>query len=399
MAIERIIVREIFDSRGEPTIEVAVTESGVTSSAAVPSGKSRGMREAVVLSASDAQAAAAGPLQREIIGHSFDSIQALDRKLIALDGTKNKSVLGGNLMLGVSVAHARNLATTHAKPLWRIIHNEFFSDQPTASTPPLIFANLVNGGAHARNTLAFQEYLVIARTTVSVTQTVRDVVRIYHTLGDALRERFHIKAIPLGDEEGYSLDFKSNMEPLTLMTECIARCGLADRFSLGLDVAASSFYANGRYTFEKTTRTTAELVETYGRFFGSVPALVSIEDPFDENDAQGFKELYERFPQKLIVGDDLTVTDPLRIEEFARGKCISGVIVKPNQIGTLTESCMALRAAHDAGVKTIVSHRSGETEDTLIIHLARASGAEGVKIGAPLNERIVKFDELIRLYE
>jgi enolase len=399
MAIERITVREIFDSRGEPTIEVGLTESDVTSFAELPSGKSRGTHEAVVLPPTEAQQVAAGRLSQTLVGTAYETIQALDRRLIELDGTATKSVIGGNLMLGLSIAHARNLGMLRARPLWRIIHDEFFSDRTEVPRPPLVFSNLVNGGAHARNTLAFQEYLVVARTDASVTQTVRDIVRLYHALGDAIRERFHIHAIPIGDEEGYSLDFTTNLEPLMLMRECIERCRLGDRFSLGLDVAASNFFRDGRYALEKTSRTTDELIDTYTRYFTSVPTLASIEDPFDEEDVAGFRGLQTKFPQKLIVGDDLTVTDPLRIEEFAKGKCISGVIVKPNQIGTLTETCAALRAARDNGVKAIVSHRSGETEDTLIIHLARASGADGVKIGAPLNERIVKFDELIRLYE
>ncbi|MEK7512818.1 MAG: hypothetical protein AAB601_01310 [Patescibacteria group bacterium] len=398
MVIDRITVREIFDSRGEPTIEVGVVSGSEASYAAIPSGKSRGAREATVVPFTQACATVSDLLAREIVGKRFDTIGALDRALIAQDGTKTKEVIGGNLMLGVSVAHARNLAASRGVPLWQVIRDEFFSEREPVR-PPLIFSNLINGGSHAHNNLAFQEYLIVARTDSSITETVRDLVRFYHTLGEHLKDKYRIREIPIGDEEGYSLDFKTNLEPLSLMDELVGTQGYHKNFSLGIDAAASSFWSGTSYRFEGHERSTDDLLRIYRTYLAGLPTLISIEDPFAETDADGFAKLQAAFPKLIVVGDDLTVTDPALIETHARAQRIRGVIIKPNQIGTLSETCAAITAARRHGLQCIISHRSGETEDTLIIHVARASSAEGVKIGAPLNERMVKFDELIRVYE
>jgi enolase len=398
MTIEKITVREIFDSRGDRTIEVGVREGGFSSSATIPSGKSRGSREAAVLSPGAARDIVESRVAASLAGKTFGSVAALDRALIELDGTQNKSVLGGNLILGLSVAHARNLAAERREELWQVLASEFFPD--TAEPPtPVIFANLINGGAHAPNNLSIQEYLVLAATTTSVTETVEALIALYRAVGADITKRYGLRAIPIGDENGYAPNFKDGLEPLALLGEVMHSQGVAGNWRLGLDVAASAFLKDGRYEFEEKGRTAEELILRYGEYLASVPGLVSLEDPFSESDPAGFAAFRTRFPDLLVVGDDLTVTSPALIEQYAGEGCISGVIIKPNQIGSLSEACAAMRAAHAHGVKTIVSHRSGETEDAFIIHLARAGGAYGVKIGAPLKERISKYDELIRLYE
>lgn len=398
MKIDRIDIREIFDSRGEPTIEVSITnDRGESASAQVPSGKSRGKNEAEVFSFVKAKGILEGTIRKILEKKSFNAIQVLDQVLLTVDGTIRKEKLGGNVVLGLSIAFARLLAFERKQPLWKTIEDAFF-DVTAPVVPPLIFSNFINGGAHAENTLDIQEYLVVAKHQKTMTETIKRLVTLYQDFADVLRQKYHSRAIPVGDEEGYSLNFKNNFEPLELLEKFIVKKKLSNVFSLALDVAATGFFKKGKYHFDGTNHTTDEMFAVYKQYQKKSKLLMSIEDPFAEDDSEGFRMMSKTFKNMWIVGDDFTTTSSKRIEKFAREGLISGAIIKPNQIGTITETAEAIHAAKSAGAKCIISHRSGETEDSFIIHLARAGRAEAVKIGAPLNERIVKYNELIRIY-
>ena len=395
MKIQDITVRKIFDSRGEPTIEVSLKLGNRWFSASVPSGKSRGSREAKVFPFSEAVRVLAR-IRRAILKKDFSSIRALDNVLIRLDGTAKKSRLGGNLMLGISVAFARARAAAENKEVWQILRKEFFSGNSKTKIP-LIFANVINGGAHADNNLDIQEYMVVARGG-SVRARVENLIDFYNRLGAILRKKNSGRRVPVGDEGGYSLDFKNNFEPIAVLENLVRVRGLAKNFSLALDAAATGFYARGLYAFGGKKLTSARLAGEYARYFGKSKLLFSIEDPFAEKDAAGFSLIHKKMPGAWVVGDDLTVTNSSEIKKYAEQNAINAVIIKPNQIGTVSEAADAILAAKQCGLKTIISHRSGETEDAFIIHLAKASGADGVKIGAPTRERMIKYNELMRLY-
>ncbi|MBU6501060.1 MAG: hypothetical protein KGJ89_02955 [Patescibacteria group bacterium] len=397
MTVKNLLVREIFDSRGEPTVEVCIVDgSGEEFFGQVPSGKSRGEREVFVLPPKAAKKAGE-LLNKKLRGKRFISITKFDRFLLKLDGTSDKKKFGGNVMLGASIAFTRGLAFEHKKEPWQILQKEFFPGK-NIKRVPFIFSNVINGGVHANNDLDIQEYMIVVRIGRPVEKSVETLVGFYKKLGDFLGKRYKMKNLPIGDEGGYSLDFKNNFEPIHILGELIKKFRLRKDFQIGLDAAASGFYKGGWYMFAGARLSREELLKTYERYFRQAPMLVSVEDPFDENDGGGFAELLAAEKKKLIVGDDLTVTNPAAISAAGRGKLISGVIIKPNQIGTVSEACAAMKAAHKLGIKCIVSHRSGETADNFIIHLARAGGAYGVKIGAPVKERMSKFDELIRIY-
>ncbi|MDP3725404.1 MAG: phosphopyruvate hydratase, partial [Nanoarchaeota archaeon] len=362
--------------------------------AEIPSGKSRGKREVAVFAFPRAKKSL-GLIFRKFEGRDFSSIQALDRALIEFDGTANKSRLGGNVMLGVSIAFTRVLAAERGKEAWQILREEFFPKE-TRNTLPLIFSNLINGGAHAENNLDIQEYMVVARPGVSVSGSVKKLIGLYRELGALLRKK--TGHVSLGDEGGYSLNFRNNFEPIAILEKLILKQGLTRQFRLALDVAANSFYEKKTYRFGGRRISGGELLREYGRYVQRSKLLFSIEDPFAEEDLPGFVLLRSALPNCWIVGDDLTATNPRLVEKAAHGELANAVIIKPNQIGTVSEACEALSVASREGMKTIVSHRSGETGDNFIIHLARAASADGVKIGAPARERLSKFNELIRLY-
>lgn len=404
MKFKGIELKQIFDSRGEPTIEAAVIdEQGGRFPASVPSGRSRGRREATVFDFTEA-GRSLEKLKPEFLGRDFNSVAELDNFLQQVDGTRNKSRLGGNFTLAVSIASSRALADQAKMPLWQFLRQEFFSGNLTETVPPLlrppvILANLINGGAHAQNNLAIQEYLVVVDTTGGMQASIARLIEFYRALGSRLQEKAgrREKILP-GDEGGYSLDFSDNFAPLQILTEEITKAGLAKEFRLGLDAAANSFFAGNVYRFENKNLSAEELLEVYADYFRRAPLLQSIEDPFAENAAAGFAKLQARFADKLIIGDDLTVTDAELIRQYAPEKAISGVIIKPNQIGTIVETAAAIKTAQEFGLKIIISHRSGETEDDFIIHLAKAAGADGVKIGAPVKSRLTKYDALRKLF-
>lgn len=396
MRISDIIVRNIFDSRGEPTIEIGVRCGERTHTAQIPSGKSRGTREASVFA--PAEAAVSARLVRELMCvRSFSSIAEIDAFLSSYDGTPAKTVIGGNVALGISIAAARALAAERKEEIWELIRKEYFASMKK-DAPPLIFSNFINGGAHANNTLDIQEYLVIARTSASMRETIEKLISLYRKTGDYLKHARGLKGIPIGDEGGYSLDFEDNFKPLSLLDARIREHGLGGIWFLGIDAAASHFGGKGSYVFEGKQMERKALAERYERYASELGNLMSFEDPFGEDDAEGFSLMRRALPDRWIVGDDLTTTDAGAIRKHTEGGAINAVIIKPNQIGTVTESCKAILAAQSCGAKTIISHRSGETDDTFIIQLAKAAGADGVKIGAPVKERLTKFNELMRLY-
>lgn len=399
MKLRDMAVRKIFDSRGEPTIAVDLIDGGGSRfTAEVPSGKSRGKREAAVFGYEKAREVVSRTIRGRITDWDFATVRDLDNFLIKLDGTERKEKLGGDVTLGISVAFARALAFRGGRELWELLNGEFFEGKD-GKERPAIFSNLINGGVHAGNNLAIQEYLAILKPAASFEESVETLLRLYEKVGTFLAGERKDRNLPIGDEGGYAVDFQNNFEPVAVLEERIRDLELGAVCSIGLDAAASSFYKDGAYQFEGKALSTEELAEVYAGHFEKSERLTYIEDPFSEEDRDGFRQLREKAGSALIVGDDLTTTNPASIAECARDGLINAVIIKPNQIGTVSEACEAMRSAKKNGLRYIVSHRSGETADSFIIHLAKAGGAYGVKIGAPVRERMPKFNELIRIYD
>ena len=398
MKIKSLSLKKIFDSRGEPTIEVCLTDgNGRSFCAQIPSGKSRGSTEVAVFSPQKAASVLKNVVKKKITGKTFSSLKKLDAALVSLDKTENKRRIGGNLALGISTAFVKALAFQKKELVWEVLRDEFFSEE-SVDKKPLIFSNLINGGAHAKNNLSIQEYLVIAKPRGSYAETTNKLINLYKTLGEVLKRITGFKGLPLGDEGGYAVNFKNNFEPVRILEKLIYALKLNGEFNIGLDSAADNFSQKGKYLFEKKRLNAAALKEIYLSYFKRSSLLYSIEDPFSENDYWAFQEFKDGVPEKLIVADDLTATNTALIKKFG-DDFISGVIIKPNQVGTVSETCEAIKTAKKHKLKIIISHRSGETEDNFIVHLAKACGADGVKIGAPIKERISKFNELIRIFD
>jgi enolase len=396
MRIFNIIAREIFDSRGEPAIEIEVETPKGVFRASVPSGKSTGRNEAVAVRFAKA-AKSVAYLERRIASKQFPSQEAFDSAIVRLDGTARKTKLGGNVLLGASVAFCRALAAGSQQEVWQTLRKEFFPRQASTELP-LIFSNLINGGLHAPESgLDIQEYLAVVGGSHSVLRRIRKLARLYRFVGDILR-RTARSGLPLGDEAGYAVRFRNNFKPILVLERAIKRLRLTSSCRIGIDAAASSFLAGAGYRFDGKRIGRENLAAIYRTWIERVPLLFSFEDPFAERDTEGFRVFRSMIEGAWVVGDDLTVTNPRLIVRAAREGLINAVIIKPNQIGTVTEACRAIQAARDENLRVIVSHRSGETEDNFIIHVARACGAEGVKIGAPARERVAKFNELIRVY-
>ncbi len=385
MKIENITLREIFDSRGDTTLEFGLQGEKGKVRAEIPAGRSKGKNEVVAVDFTKAKNVLEA-LKKRLTGASFNSIQSFDNALLAYDSGRRKEKIGGNVALGLSIAFTKLLAGE--KEPWEIIKREFFKEQ--TSKKPVIFSNFIEGGAHAKNNLALQEYLVVARPKSSLQDTIQKLIALYRKL--------LVRPLPIGDEGGIDKQFKNNFEPIQILDKLIRSEGLEGEFGIGLDAAANHFQKDGKYILDGKTYGREELKKVYKSYKEKSDLLYSIEDPFGEKDGEGFGELQAECKNLLIIGDDLTTTDPETIEKAAKEKLITGVIIKPNQIGTVTETCRAIQIAKKHGLKTIISHRAGETEDVFIIQLARASGADGVKIGAPNRERIYKYNELLRLY-
>jgi enolase len=406
-AIEKVHARQILDSRGNPTVEVEVTSaSGAFGRAAVPSGASTGEFEAVELrdggdaylgkGVTTAVANANGDLAQAVLGLDAGDQQAVDRALIDADGTPNKARLGANAILGISLAVAKAAAAEAGQPLWRALGGD------RANTLPVPMMNVLNGGAHADNKVDFQEFMVVPCGAPSFSDALRTGAEVFHALKRTLHERGLSTAV--GDEGGFAPDLDSNEAALQMLVAGIEAAGYApgDDVAIALDPAASEIHRDGAYDLEHEGRVLSsdELAAYWAEMAGRYPIL-SIEDGMDEEDWDGWKTLTERLGDTVqLVGDDLFVTNTERLQRGIELGVGNSILVKVNQIGTLTETREAIAMAHGAGYTAVMSHRSGETEDTTIADLAVATGCGQIKTGAPSrSDRVAKYNQLLRIEE
>ena len=409
--IEKISARQILDSRGNPTVEVEVALSGGASGvAAVPSGASTGEFEAVELrdggpqwggkGVSKAVANVNGEIAAALTGARAAEQSALDRTLIELDGTPNKGRLGANAILGVSLAAAKAAAADGGQPLYVYLAELYSGGEPRLLPVPLM--NVLNGGAHADNSVDFQEFMVVPVGAESFAEALRMGTEVFHALSRALAGKGFSTAV--GDEGGFAPDLESNRAALDWLIAGIEAAGLrpGDDVQIALDPASSELFSDGAYVLEHEGRTlsSAELADQWEEVCGGYP-VVSIEDGMDEEDWEGWKLLTERIGGRVqLVGDDLFVTSPERLRRGIEQGVANSILVKVNQIGTLTETLEAVRIAHEAGYTAVISHRSGETEDTTIADLAVGTGAGQIKTGAPSRtDRTCKYNRLLRIAE
>ncbi|MFC3686867.1 phosphopyruvate hydratase [Aquipuribacter hungaricus] len=404
--IEAIGAREILDSRGNPTVEVEVElDDGTLERAAVPSGASTGAFEAAerrdgdtsrylgkgVRNAVDAVLDEIGP---ELVGYDADEQRLVDQAMIDLDGSPNKATLGANAILGVSLAVAKAAASSAGLPLFRYVGG------PNAHVLPVPMMNILNGGAHADSGVDIQEFMVAPISAPSFAEALRMGAETYHALKSVLKKKG--LSTGLGDEGGFAPSVGSSREALDLIAEAVSAAGftLGTDFGLALDVAASELHSDGSYRFEGEQRTSAQMVDFYADLVTSYP-MVSIEDPLDEEDWEGWASLVERVGDQVqIVGDDLFVTNPTRLQRGIDSRAANALLVKVNQIGTLTETLDAVDLAHRNGFRSMMSHRSGETEDTTIADLAVATNCGQIKTGAPArSDRVAKYNQLLRIEE
>ncbi|AND15975.1 phosphopyruvate hydratase [Rathayibacter tritici] len=404
--IEAVVAREILDSRGNPTVEVEVLlEDGASSRAAVPSGASTGAFEAYELRDGDSDRYLGKGVQKAVdavideIGPAIEGFDATDQRLvdaelIELDGTENKSRLGANAILGVSLAVAKAAAQSSDLDLFRYVGG------PNAHTLPVPLMNIINGGAHADTGVDIQEFMAVPLGAESFSEGLRWGVEIYHALKAQLKKAGF--ATGLGDEGGFAPDLPTNREALDFILKAVEAAGFTPGKDIGLalDVASSEFYEDGAYTFEGKKLSAEELSAYYADLVANYP-LVSIEDPLDEDDWAGWTHLTASIGDKVqLVGDDLYVTNPVRLARGIAEKAGNSILVKVNQIGTLTETLDAVALAQRNGMTAILSHRSGETEDTTIADLAVAVDGGQIKTGAPArSDRVAKYNQLLRIEE
>jgi enolase len=409
--IERVHGREILDSRGNPTIEVELTTSaGQVASAAVPSGASTGSREALELRDGEAEryggkgvrkavAHVNGEIAEAVRGSELLGVEeqaALDRALVALDGTDTKARLGANALLGVSLAAAHAAAGAAGLPLYRWLGGE------EADLLPAPMMNVLNGGAHADNSVDLQEFMLYPLGLPSFSEALRCGSEIFHRLAGVLHEKGLSTAV--GDEGGFAPNLATNREAIELILSAIELAGYrpGEDVFVALDPAASEFHRDGAYVFtgEGASRSSAEMIEFWSDWVGRYP-VVSIEDGLDEGDWKGWADLTRALGDRVqIVGDDLFVTNPAILQQGIDGGVANAILIKVNQIGTLSETLEAIRMAHAAGYAAVVSHRSGETEDTTIADLAVATGAGQIKTGSLCRtDRVCKYNRLLRIEE
>ncbi|BGP38676.1 phosphopyruvate hydratase [Rhodotorula kratochvilovae] len=417
MAIQKIHARQIWDSRGNPTVEVdIVTEKGLFT-AAVPSGASTGVHEAVELRDGDkskylgkgvtkAVANVNDVIAPKLIEANIDLVnqEAIDNFLIELDGTPNKGKLGANAILGVSMAVAKAAAAQKGVPLYA-----HFADLAGIKPPyvlPVPAMNVINGGSHAGNALAFQEFMLLPTGAADFDEAMQMGTETYHTLKSVIKKKYGIDATNVGDEGGFAPNVQGAEESLEILTEAIAKAGYTGKVQIGLDVASSEFYKDGKYDLDfknpnsdpSKWLTGKELAEVYNSLVEKYD-IVSIEDPFDQDDWEAWTHLTQN-TKIQIVGDDLTVTNPKRIQTAIEKKSCNGLLLKVNQIGTITESIKATQLAQSDGWGVMCSHRSGETEDTTIADLVVGLGTGQIKTGAPCrSERVAKYNRLIRIVD
>jgi enolase len=404
--IEAVGAREILDSRGNPTVEVEVAlDDGTFARAAVPSGASTGQFEAVELRDNDperylgkgVQTAVSRVLDEigpQLVGYEAEDQRLVDARLIELDGTPDKSRLGANATLGVSLAVAKAAAISAELPLFRYLGG------PNAHLLPVPMLNILNGGAHADSNVDIQEFMVAPIGAPTFAEALRWGAETYHSLKGVLKKRG--LSTGLGDEGGFAPSLDANREALELIVEAITKAGLTPGrdVALAIDAAATEFYVDGSYAFEGGKKTAAEMAAYYEEILGAYP-IVSMEDPLSEEDWEGWATLTATIGDKVqIVGDDLFVTNPERLQRGIDGANANSLLVKLNQIGTLTETLDAVELAHRNKFTCMLSHRSGETEDTTIADLVVATNAGQIKTGAPArSERVAKYNQLLRIEE
>ena len=405
MKIKEVIGREIIDSRGNPTVEVdVILENGIVGRAAVPSGASTGEREALELRDGDKKRFMGkgvlkavdnvnGPLRDLVIGMDAEDQKSLDYAMIELDGTETKSKFGANAILGISMAAMKASALEKGVSLYRYVGN--------GSTLPVPMMNIINGGAHADNKLDFQEFMIIPqRDTIS--ERLRVGAEVFHTLKKVLNEKG--LATGVGDEGGFAPDLESNTEGFELIMEAITKAGYepGKDVCMGIDVAASEFFKDGKYELvgEGRSLTTDELIDFFEELVNKYP-IISIEDPVDENDWEGFRKITEKLGDKIqLVGDDLFVTNKKCLQMGIDNHAGNAILLKVNQIGTITETLETIELARSNGYATIISHRSGETEDTTIADLAVGLDLGQIKTGSmSRTDRICKYNQLLRIEE
>eukprot|EP00026_Physarum_polycephalum_P005253 Phypoly_transcript_05284.p1 GENE.Phypoly_transcript_05284~~Phypoly_transcript_05284.p1 ORF type:complete len:430 (+),score=77.53 Phypoly_transcript_05284:627-1916(+) len=418
MPIQKVHAREILDSRGNPTIEVDLTTEKGLFRAAVPSGASTGKYEAHELRDNDkSRYLGKGVLTavknvNEILGPAVIGLDptnqsALDQKLIALDGTDNKSKYGANAILGISLAAARAGAAHKGVPLYR--HIADLAENKDVRLPVPCF-NVINGGSHAGNNLAMQEFMLIPVGAPCFAEALRYGSEVYHTLKNVISSKYGQDATNVGDEGGFAPDIQSAEEGLELLKQAIDKAGYTGKVVIGMDAAASEFFVEDKKGYDLNYKSNDksgskpisadELAKLYESYVHEFP-VVLVEDPFEENDYDSFAKLTAAIGEKVqIVGDDLLVTNPKRIQVGIDKKSCNVLLLKVNQIGTLTESIQANKMAHKAGWKVFVSHRSGETEDSFIADLVVGLGTGQIKTGAPCrSERLAKYNQLLRIEE
>ena len=404
-SIEGIFARQILDSRGNPTVEVEVVlDDGSLGRAAVPSGASTGVFEAVELrdggeayggkAVTRAVQGVIDEIQPELLGYDADDQRLVDQELIDLDRTPDKSRLGANAILGVSLAVARAAAESSGLPLFRYLGG------PNAHVLPVPMMNILNGGAHADNNVDIQEFMIAPVGAATFTEALRWGAETYHALKAVLKQRG--LGTGVGDEGGFAPDLDSNGAALDLIVEAIGKAGLTPGrdVALAIDAASSSFYADDNYAFEGGKKTAAEMTAVYASWLDAYP-IVSLEDPLAEEDWAGWQQLTAELGGRVqIVGDDIFVTNPQRLRRGIAERSANALLVKVNQIGTLTETLDAVSLAQRSGFACMMSHRSGETEDTTISDLAVAVNCGQMKSGAPArSERVAKYNQLLRIEE
>ena len=404
-SIKSVTAREILDSRGNPTIEVDVALSdGAFGRAAVPSGASTGAFEAAELRDGGERYLGKGVRQAasniekliapRVIGQNPFEQQVIDKLMIEIDGTPNKSKLGANAILGVSLAVARAAANSKKLPFYAFIGG---SD---ANLLPVPMMNILNGGAHADTNVDIQEFMIAPIGAQTFGESLQWGAEIYHALKSVLKKRG--LATSIGDEGGFAPNLESNRAALDLIVEAIGKAGYKpkEEIALAMDVAATEFFKDGKYEFEGSQLSSDEMISYYKSLVDSYP-LVSIEDPLSEDDWAGWIQITKDLGSQVqLVGDDLFVTNPERLAKGIKNGAANALLVKVNQIGTLTETLDAVKMAHDAGYRSMMSHRSGETEDTTIADLAVAANCGQIKTGAPArSERVAKYNQLLRIEE
>ena len=404
--IINVIGREIIDSRGNPTVEAdVILDSGVVGRAAVPSGASTGQREAVELRDGDmsrylgkgvlkAVSAVSGELREAVLGMDVTDQKAIDEKIIATDGTENKARLGANALLAVSMAAARAAANDAGISLYRSLGGD------KANVMPVPMMNIINGGSHADNSIDLQEFMIVPVGASSIAEAVRYGAEIFHSLKKVLNEKGLNTAV--GDEGGFAPDLPSNKAAIEVILTAISDAGYiaGKEIMIAIDAASSEFYKDGQYVLASENRSlsSAQFVDLLASWVAQYP-IISIEDGMDENDWAGWKLLTERIGDKVqLVGDDLFVTNTKILSKGIEQGVGNSILIKVNQIGTLTETLAAINMAKDAGYTAVVSHRSGETEDTTIADLAVATNAGQIKTGSlSRSDRIAKYNQLIRI--